>query len=92
MNSYKRTTLKERLKRKIAQRDRLEESSDANLDNPKKSASMDTGDGRISYTNRSLESISKAISTLDAEIDLLQRKLYGGATVSFGLRRREYGY
>lgn len=83
----KRARLNERRARLVKSRDSAVDVYDALLSDPKKSATLDTGNGRVSFTNRDLEVVEKQINTLDAEIDKIDRQLCGGTVVNFSVRR-----
>jgi hypothetical protein len=82
-----RTALKERLARYKAL---LEENYDLEeklLGSAKQSASMDTGDGRVSFTNRGLEDVRKNINSLEATIKNIEQRLAGKGVINVRLRR-----
>lgn len=87
MDYHTRKRLKAQFAREEARRVKLDATYNNLLGEEKQSATMDTGDGRISYTNRSLESVGRELEKLEASISLLYRKLYGGATIAFNVRR-----
>jgi len=83
--------LKDRLTRHCATLEKLYDTYDLLAANPKGRVEMDTGDGRVEYTNRSLGELDKAIHRLENGIDLIERKLGGKGIVSFSLRRNVDG-
>ncbi len=87
MNYHTRKRLESRLAREEARRDKLDASYSSLLDEKKQSATMDTGNGRVSFTNRNLEDVGRELDKLENSISLLYRKIHGGATVAFNVRR-----
>lgn len=87
MDYHTRKRLKTQLAREEARRNKLDANYSSLLDEKKQSATMDTGDGRVSFTNRSLESVGRELDKVEASISLLYRKLHGGATIAFNVRR-----
>lgn len=83
----RRGQLEERLARLENSLALARSSYDELLANPKKSASLDTGNGRVSFSNRDLKAFSDSIHGMEAEIDKIRRQLCGGTVVNFGLRR-----
>ena len=84
--------LQNRLTRKCATLEKLYDTLDKLAINPKARVEMDTGDGRVEYTNLNLTTINKNIHTMENEIDMIQRKLNGTGIVSFNLRRHASGF
>lgn len=84
MNS---TALKERLIRKEALLEKAYALQDKLLDSAKDTASMDTGDGRVMFKNRSLEEVEKTVSRLESDIKKLEQQLAKTGVTGVSLRR-----
>ena len=86
-----RASIQAQLTRKKSQLEILNTTYDKLVANPKKSFSLDTGDGRVSASHRDLDELQKQIDIMERKIDFLERKLGGGTVMNFTVRRRIYG-
>lgn len=84
--------LQDRLTRKCATLEKLYDTQEKLAENPRARVEMDTGDGRVEYSNVNLKTLDNNIHTLENGIDLLERKLGGTGIVSFNLRRHASGF
>lgn len=81
------TAFKNRLARKEALLEKAYDQQERLLDSQKESASLDSGDGRTAFKNRSLEEVDSTISRLEADIRSLEQRLNKTGVVMVGLRR-----
>ncbi len=82
-----RTALKKRLARYEASLEKNYDLEDKLLGSSRVSASMDTGDGRTSFTNRDLEDVRKNINSLESSIRSIEQRLAGSGVINVALRR-----
>jgi hypothetical protein len=85
--SQRYALLQERFDRKKAQWNLLQDAIDGNTESAKKSVSLDTGAGRISYSHLSPDELLKMSSRLESELDSINRKLCGRGVTTTTLRR-----
>lgn len=81
------TALKNRLARKEALLESAYDLQEKLLSSAKESASMDSGDGRVSFKNRELSDVDLTISRLESDIRSLKQRLAGTGIINVGLRR-----
>lgn len=81
------TALKNRLARKEALLESAYDLQEKLLSSAKESASMDSGDGRVSFKNRELSDVDLTISRLESDIRSLEQRLAGTGIINVGLRR-----
>lgn len=82
-----RQRLQDRLNRKCNSLEKLYITQEKLAENPRARVEMDTGDGRVEYSNVNLKTLENNIHTLENGVDLIERKLGGTGIVSFNLRR-----
>jgi hypothetical protein len=90
--SCSRTTrgqrLQDQLTELIALRDVVYATYLKALENPNKKYRLDTGEGSQMTETRSLNELRDQLERLDANIDLLQRRLCGQGLASIAVRRK----
>jgi hypothetical protein len=81
------TVLQKRLDRLCVSLGVAYDTRDKLLASTKESASMDTGDGRVSFKNRDLDEIDATISRLESDIQRLEQRIAGKGVINVRLRR-----